>query len=174
MSLVEMQSYLARLYTDDGLRKLFTLAPEAPFESYLSPEDAFTTINTQGLPELMPLLMETVPILLPGVYRETFMYPIVSLIDALSEQQPVDVHTLSPGRYDLVFQRETHSLTMNVFALNAETSLLLDLCQQEHTIATVIQMVEQQLEKTNLADDILTTLRILQEKKIIGVCHESL
>lgn len=280
MSLAEMQSYLAHLYTDDSFRKLFTLAPEASFEKYvltesekqalqaidqrlleyfatslkmkqqeylrtaypttfalpqplvqrlfqrfyhdypakphedvftrivdfgaflehmleideLAPcyasevakyerlhylytyqprsEDAFTAINAQS-PETAPLCLESVPALLPGVNRETFVYPIVPVIEALSAQQAPEEIAVQPGRCELVFQREVHSLTLNVFELNHETALLLDLCQERHTIGTLIEVVEQRLQETDLADDILAMLSALHAQKIIGVRDEN-
>lgn len=276
MSLAEMQSYLAQLYTDDSFRKLFTLAPEASFESYLLTEtekqvlqaidqrlleyfatslkmkqqeylrtaypatfalpqtlvqrffnrfyqyypakphedpltrimdfgafleqalasdeqapcyagevvkyerlhylttyqprasDALTAINTSEA-KRMPLHLETVPVLLSGLHREVFAYPIVPIIDALLTGQAPETISVQPGHCELVFQREEHSLTVNVFELNAETSLLLDLCQEGRTITTLIEVIEQQLAETCLADDILAMLRVLQEKKVIGV-----
>ncbi|MGH2508606.1 MAG: PqqD family protein, partial [Ktedonobacteraceae bacterium] len=136
------------------------------------PEDAFTAINAQHPSKAVPLRLASIPVILPGVYRERFAYPIVSLIDALHGQQPLEELINQSGCYDLVFQREVHTLTLNVFTLNAETSLLLDLCQKEQTIATLIAAVEQQLEETGLADDILAMLGALQEKQIIGVRDE--
>lgn len=278
MSLVEMQSHLAQLYTDDSFRKLFALAPEASFEGYAlteaekqallaldkrlleyfatslkmkqlehlravypatfalpqtlvqrlfnrfyhhypakphedmftriidfgvfleqmleldelvpcyasevvkyeqlhyrytyqtTPEDAFTAINEEP-PEATPLDRESVPVILPGVQREVFVYSIISVIEALSAHQAPEERAVQPGRHELLFQREAHSLTLNVFELNAETALLLDLCQNGRTIGTVIATVEQQLQETGLADDILAMLSLLQEQNIIGVRH---
>jgi glycosyltransferase involved in cell wall biosynthesis len=276
MSLAEMQSYLAQLYTDESFRKLFTLAPEASFENYLLTDaekqalqaldrrlleyfatslkmkqqeylraayratfalpqvlmqrffnrfyqyypakphedpltrimdfgtfleqalacdeqapsyasevvkyerlhylttyqprasDALTAINASEAKPL-PFSLEAVLVLFPSMHREVFVYPIVAIIDALLAGQAPETIIAQPGRCELVFQREEHSLTVNVFELNAETALLLDLCQEGHTVATLIEAVEQQLEETGLADDILAMLRVLQEKKIIGV-----
>ena len=134
-----------------------------------TPEDAFTAINTPQLGGTVPLSLTSLLVILPGVYRETFIYPIVTLVDALQKQPSLEEQAYQPSRYDFVFQREIHSLTLNVFALNAETSLLLDLCQEGHTIAVLIETVEQQLGETGLADDILAMLSTLQEKHIIGV-----
>jgi glycosyltransferase involved in cell wall biosynthesis len=281
MSLAEMQSYLAHLYTDDDFRKLFVLAPDASFESYLlteeekqalraldrrlleyfatslkmkqrerlrslyqatfalpesliqrlfhrfyhhypakphedtftrlvefgvfleqmleidelapcyasevvkyerlhylytyqpTLEDAFTAINTPQPAETISLCLESIPMMLPGVYRETFKYPIVSIVEALCEKQPVEDLVSQPGHYHLVFQRELHSLTLNVFTLNAETALLLDLCQDRHTIAEIIARVEQHFGEAGLADDILAMLSALQEQQIIGVRNGS-
>ncbi|GHO55870.1 hypothetical protein KSB_43450 [Ktedonobacter robiniae] len=58
---------------------------------------------------------------------------------------------------------------MNVLTLNEETSLLLDICQQEARVEDVIREAEQQLGETDLADDILAMLTLLQEKHIVGV-----
>lgn len=278
MSLAEMQSYLAQLYTDDSFRKLFTIAPEASFENYLlteqekqaiqaidqrlleyfatslkmkqqeylrtvyratfalpqalvqrifqrfyqwypakphedlltrlldfgtfleqafsqdeqapcyagevarherlhylytyqpRAEDAFTAINTKE-PEAPPLGLDTILVLLPGVNRETFVYPIVAIVEALSAQQVPGESTIQPGRCELVFQREAHSLTLNVFEINRETSLLLDLCQQGYTIGAIVEAVERQLQETGLADDILGMLGAFQEQQIIGGMH---
>ena len=277
MSLAEMQSYLAHLYTDDDFRKLFTLAPDVSFDMYLlteaekqalrsidqrlleyfatslkmkqqerlrsvyqatftlpesliqrlfnrfyhhyparphedvftrivdfgvfmeqalaldelapcyagdvvkyerlhylytyqtASEDAFAAINVVRSSEAVPLHLTSIPVILSGVYCETFVYPIVSVITALQNQESLEDLAIQPGHYDFVFQRETHSLTVNVFALNAETRLLLDLCQEKHTIAELIETVEQQLEETGLTNDILAMLSTLQEKQLIGV-----
>lgn len=278
MSLAEMQSYLAQLYTDDSFRKLFTIAPEASFEHYLlteqekqalfaidqrlleyfatslkmkqqeylrtvyratfalpqalvqrvfqrfyqwypakphedlftrlldfgtflehvfaqneqapcyasevaryerlhylytyqpRSEDAFTAINTKE-PDVAPLNLDTVLVLLPGVSRETFVYPIVSIVEALSAQQLPEESCIRPGRCELVFQREAHSLTLNVFEINQETSLLLDLCQQGHMVGTIIEEVESHFQEAGLVDDILGMLSVLQEQHIIGGAH---
>lgn len=53
MSLTEMQSYLAHLYTDDSFRKLFTLAPDASFENYL-----LTDAEKQALQAIDQRLLE--------------------------------------------------------------------------------------------------------------------
>lgn len=281
MSLVEMQSYLAQLYTDDFFRKLAQLSPETSFESYLltdaekqallgldrklleyfatslkmkqleylramypavfalpkalverlfnrfyhhypakphedtfarivdfgvfleqmleidelapcyagevvryerlhyiytyqpTPEDALSAINTQRPTGSSPLLPEAIPMILPGVYREMFSYPVVPIVDALTRRDSLEGLTLQPGHYPLVFQRELHSLTLNVFTLNTETALLLNLCQKEHTVATIIEKLEQEMKETGLADDILAMLSVLQEQQIIGVRHGS-
>lgn len=280
MSLAEMQSYLARLYTDDSFRSLFTLAPDVSFEDYvltgaekealraldrklleyfatslkmkqqeylrvayrttfaLPPalvqrlfnrfyhyypskphediftrvidfgvfmeqslaqderapcyasevakyerlhylytyqprqEDAFAEINSRQ-PEEVPLHMEAILVVLPGVNREMFIYPVLSVMNALSEHQIPEESAIQPGRCDLLFRREDHSLTLNVFELNTETSLLLDLCQEEHTVGALIEAVEQQLGETGLMNDILAMLSTLQKQKIVGVRHES-
>lgn len=279
MSIAEMQSYLAQLYTDDTLRRLFSLNPDISFEGYLlneeekrslraidgklleyfatslkmkqlehlraiypatftlprslmerlfdrfyhhfpakpheetlmridqfgvffeqalaidelapcyasdivryerlryvytyqpTPEDAFSAINVPSTLEGSSLNINAPLFLLPGVYRETFSYPVVDLVDALVKQQPVDEHLIQPGQYHLVFQRERHSLTMNVFTLNGETSFLLDICQQEMTVADLIREAEQQLGEAELADDVLAILTLLQEKHIVGACQ---
>ncbi len=108
---------------------------------------------------------------LPGVHRETFVYPIVSIVEALSTQQVPEERSIQPEQCELVFQREAHSLTLNVFEINQETSLLLNLCQQGYTIGTIIEAVERQLQETSLADDILGMLGALQEQQIIGGVH---
>lgn len=276
MSLAEMQSYLARLYTDDSFRMLFTLAPEASFEHYwltdtekqalqaidqrlleyfatslkmkqqeylraaypatfalpqalvqhffhrfyqyypakphedpltrisdfgifleqalacaeqapcyasevvkyerlhylttYQPrvEDALATINASSA-KSGPFSPQAVPVLLPGIHREIFTYPIVTIIEALLAGQAPETIVTQPCHCELVFQREERTLTVNVFELNAETALLLHLCQGAHTVTTLIEAVEQQLGETGLADDILAMLRVLQEKNIIGV-----
>lgn len=276
MSLAEMQSYLARLYTDDSFRRLFTLAPEASFEHYWltdverqalqaidqrlleyfatslkikqqeylraaypatfalpqalmqhffhrfyqdcpakphedpltrirdfgifleqalaceeqapcyasevvkyerlhylttyqpRAEDALAALNTSPA-KSVPFHSEAVPVLCPGIHREMFVYPVVTIIEALLAGQALEAIVTQPRRCELVFQREERTLTVNVFELNAETALLLDLCQGAHTVATLIETVEQQLGETDLADDILAMLRVLQEKHILGV-----
>jgi len=218
VSLAEMQSSLAQLYTDDSFRKLFTIAPEVSFENYLLTEqekpalqaidqrlleyfatslkmkqqeylrtvyratfalsqallqrifqrfyqwylakphedlltrlldfgtfleqvfaqdeqapcyagevarygrlhylytyqpraqDVLTAINAKE-PEASPLGLDSVLVLLPGVNRETFVYPIVAIVEALSAQQVPEESTLQRGRCELVFQREVHSPT---------------------------------------------------------------
>ncbi len=105
---------------------------------------------------------------MPGVYRETFTYPIVLIVEALCEKRPVDDLASQPGHYHLVFQRELHSLT-----LNAETALLLDLCQHGYTIAEIIERVEQHFGDAGLANDILAMLSALHEQQIIGVRNGS-
>ncbi|WP_201375439.1 PqqD family peptide modification chaperone [Ktedonobacter robiniae] len=279
MSIAEMQSYLAQLYTDDSLRRLFSLDPDVSFEGYLlseeekqslraidrklleyfatslkmkqlerlrsiypatftlpqsllerlfdrfyhhfpvhshdetlmridqfgvffeqslaidelapcyasdivryerlryyytyqpTLEDAFSAINAPLTVEGPPFKRDASLVLLPGVYRETFSYPVVDLVAPLVQQQPLDDHLMQPGHYHLVFQRERHSLTMNVFTLNEETALLLDICQQKKSVEDVIREAEQQLGETDLADDILAMLALLQEKHLVGV-HE--
>lgn len=275
MSLAEMQSYLAQLYTDDHFRTLFTLAPDISFEGYLLTEqekqalrsidqrlleyfatslkmkqqeylraaypatfalllplvqrlfnrfyqnypakphedvlarisdfgtfmeqvlatdeqapcyasdlaryerlhyqytyepsevDAFTAINVEP-PDAAPLGLKSMLMLLPGVHREMFAYRIVPIMDALTAHQTPDEQASQPGQYELVFQREPHSLTLNVFELNPETALLLDLCQEGHPLATVIALVEQQLGEVGLGNDILAMCEALQEQHIIG------
>ncbi|WP_201372496.1 hypothetical protein [Ktedonobacter robiniae] len=46
---------------------------------------------------------------------------------------------------------------------------MLDICQQEARVEDVIREAEQQLGETDLADDILAMLTLLQEKHIVGV-----
>ncbi len=274
MSLTEMQSYLALLYTDESFRKLFTLAPESSFESFVlteaekqalrdldrrlleyfatslvmkqqeylraaypatfalpqslvqrlvrrffqffpsrpqqdmvervlacggfleqalaqdeqappyaseivkyerlhyqwtyqpQTEDALTAINNR-LPEQMPLSLEAVPVLLASVTSETFVYPVVSLIDMLRAHQVPE--SVEPGQYTLVFQREARSLTIHVFEVSQETALLLDLCQGRQSVRALIDVIEQRLGETNLTADILAMLAVLQEQKMIGV-----
>lgn len=276
MSLAEMQSYLAQLYTDDTFRKLFTIAPNATFEHYLLSQqekqalfaidrrlleyfatslkmkeqeslraaypatftlehalvqrlfnrfyhqypakphedrftrmidfgtfmeqvlasddqapcyassvvryerlhylytyqpgdtDAFTAINTE-LPDARTLNLETIPMLLPGIHREVFAYQMVPLIDALVTHQVPEEHTCQPERCALLFQREPHSLTLNVFALSSETAQLLDLCQEGLPIGTIIARLEQLLGERDLEEDVLAMLETLQEHHIIGV-----
>ncbi|HEU5383047.1 MAG TPA: glycosyltransferase, partial [Ktedonobacteraceae bacterium] len=279
MSLAEMQSYLAQLYTDDHFRTLFTLAPEASFESYVLTEqekqalraidrrllayfatslkmkqqaylraaypatfalpqaivqrffnrfyqnyparphedvfsriiefgtfmehmlasdeqapcyasevaryerlhylytyqpsvaDAFPAINAERS-EAASLSLDAVPMLLPDVHREVFAYAIIPIIDLLSAHQAPDEQASRPERCELMFQREPHALTLNVFALNEETALLLDLCQEGRSLATLIPLAEQQLGETGLGDAILAMFGALQEQHIIGVRHE--
>ena len=156
--------YASEIVRYERLHYLYTYQPR--------PEDAFTALNVQE-PKAGQLCRESIPLLLPGVNRETFGYPIVSLVEALSAQQSLEELAVQAGRYELVFQREVHSLTLNVFELNPETALLLDLCQEGRTIETIIAEVEQQLGETGLADDILAMFGTLQEQQIIGGCDEA-
>lgn len=157
-------SYPSEVVKFERLQYLYTYQP--------LPEDAFSAINTQQSREALPLRLESVPLLSPGIYHEAFVYPLVEIVTALSEQRLPEEETILPGRYDLVFQRELHSLTLNIFVINAETALLLDLCQGENTVATLIETVERHLGETGLADDILAMLSTLQEKQLIGVRDE--
>ena len=155
--------YAGEVVKYERLHYIYTYQP--------TPEDAFSAINTQRPTESPPLLPESIPILLPGVYRETFTYPVVSLIEALTKGNLLEDQTILPNHYHLIFQRELHSLTLNVFTLNTETALLLDLCQEGRNVATIIEMVEQRIEEAGLADDILAMFSALQEQQIIGVWH---
>jgi hypothetical protein len=133
--------------------------------------DAFTAINAEP-PEAAPLVPESVLVLLPDVHREVFAYLVVPLVETLSANLVPDACASQPKRCELVFQREPHSLTLNVFELNQETALLLDLCQEGHALATIIALVEQQLRETGLGDDILAMVGALQAQQIIGIRSE--
>lgn len=135
------------------------------------PEDAFTELHAQHAPDRTPLGPESRPLLLPGVSREIFTYPIVSLVEALRHQQAAETLSAQPEKTELIFQREPHSLTLHVFTLNPETALLLDHCQGVQTIAEVIERIEQQLGEADLTSDIFAMLSLLQDKQIIGVQH---
>ncbi len=93
---------------------------------------------------------------------------MVPLIDALVTHQVPDEHIWKPERCELLFQREPHSLTLNVFALSPETAQLLDLCQEGLTIGTIIARLEQLLGERELEEDVLAMLGTLQEQHIIG------
>lgn len=279
MSLTDMQAYLARLYTDDCLRKLFVLAPDVSFEAYQlteaekqalraldqklleyfaaslkmkhlqklrsaypatfalprslverlfhrfyhdfpakpredsftriidfglfleqalafddqappyasevaryerlhylylfqpTPEDALTAINTPGLPQGAPLRGESLLVMRPGVYRERFTYPMVPLIEALCKHQAVEACTQQHGQHLLLFQREPHSLTLNVYTLTPDMDLVLDLCQHGSTMEALISKVEHQLGEADLADELVALLALLQDEHIIEVRH---
>jgi glycosyltransferase involved in cell wall biosynthesis len=132
-----------------------------------SEADAFTAINTE-LPDAQTLDLETIPRLLPDIHREVFAYQMVPLIDALLTHQVPDEHTWKPERCELLFARELHSLTLNVFTLSPETAQLLDLCQEGLTIGTIIARLEQLLGEKGLGEDVLAMLGTLQEHHILG------
>ncbi|HEU5374884.1 MAG TPA: glycosyltransferase [Ktedonobacteraceae bacterium] len=156
--------YAGEVVKYERLHYIYTYQP--------TPEDSFSA-NIQRPTESLPLLPEAIPMLLPGVYRETFTYPVVSLVEVLTKGDSLEDQTMQPDHYHLVFQRELHSLTLNVFTLNTKTALLLDLCQEGRSVATIIEMVQQQIEEAGLADDILAMFSALQEQQIIGVQHGS-
>ncbi|GCE15095.1 glycosyltransferase [Tengunoibacter tsumagoiensis] len=136
-------------------------------------DDAFTSINLNPSFATVPIQLNSIPTLLSGVFQETFVYPIISLMDALKNQQALEEIAIQSGHYDLVFQREPHSLTLKVFTFNRETSFLLNLCQEHHPVAAIIEKTEQYLQATDLTDDILEILFTLQEQHIIGVSNDS-
>ena len=78
MSLAEMQSYLAQLYTDESFRKLFTIAPEASFEHYLLAEpekQALQALDRRLLEYFATSLKMKQQEYLRAVYRATFALP---------------------------------------------------------------------------------------------------
>jgi glycosyltransferase involved in cell wall biosynthesis len=127
-------------------------------------QDAFTAINEQEKAHTL-FHLESILVVTAGIQIEPFTYDVIQIVNTLQMQRPLE--DPQPGQYSFLFQRRTHSLTTNVFALNSATVHLLSLCDGTHTIATMIREAEQQLQRTGLENDIVATLNALGEQRIV-------
>jgi glycosyltransferase involved in cell wall biosynthesis len=129
-----------------------------------TPQDAFTSINeVQKAYNLFHL--ESILVVSAGIQIETFTYDIIQIVKKLQERRPLE--DPQQGQYAFLFQRVTHSLTTNVFALNPATVRLLFLCKGTNMVATIIRELEQQLQKNGLENDIVVTLNLLGKQGIV-------
>jgi len=131
-----------------------------------SPQDTFATINEKHSVSQQLLDRSVCPLLSPSVQIAEFQYNVDKIASTLQlQQEPGDVQK---GSYWMIFQ-QTDTTQPRIFSISPAIGHLLELCDGQHTLLDIIQIMQRITGRSNLESIIDRSLQDLHNLSIVGV-----